>query len=302
MTTLRTLFRNRNAIFLLALGLGMLVPYVAPVTRSLVLPCLALAMTLSTIEVAGSTFRSPRPLLLPAFLGIIMSYIIMGNVLIGLAALLVSDEVLWTGFVLLAAVPPAISVIPFSLMLRGNATLSLFGTVGAHLGGLAIIPLIAFSLLGASSPDPFKLLLTMLLLIVLPLVVSRWLIVKGWKERVTPFRSAITNGSFFVILYTMVGLNRDLILGRTASLLPVVFVLICTTFILGFLIDWVLNLLHIPRETRTSLILLGTMKNQSAAGALALTFFSQEAALPAAVSTVLMTLYLLWLDFAKRWD
>ncbi|MDP3097247.1 MAG: hypothetical protein Q8M86_04815, partial [Syntrophales bacterium] len=59
---------------------------------------------------------------------------------------------------------------------------------------------------------------------------------------------------------------------------------------------------HLPRETRTSLVLLGTLKNQGMAGGIALTMFSQEAALPAAVSTIVMIVYIIWLDFRKRWD
>ena len=38
------------------------------------------------------------------------------------------------------------------------------------------------------------------------------------------------------------------------------------------------------------------------AGGLALTLFSQEAALPAAVSTMVMIGYTIWLDLKKRWD
>jgi hypothetical protein len=30
--------------------------------------------------------------------------------------------------------------------------------------------------------------------------------------------------------------------------------------------------------------------------------FSQEAALPAAVSTMVMIVYIIWLDFRKRWN
>ncbi|MCX5855289.1 MAG: hypothetical protein NTZ24_12115, partial [Deltaproteobacteria bacterium] len=111
MTHLKILLRNRNGIFLLALAAGLALPGAAPVTRHLVLPALALAMTLSTMEIGNEVFVKPRTLLFPALLGIIMSYIILGNIIIGLSALLIRDEALWTGFVLLAAAPPAVAVI-----------------------------------------------------------------------------------------------------------------------------------------------------------------------------------------------
>jgi BASS family bile acid:Na+ symporter len=258
-------------------------------------------MALSTMEIESTAFRRPRSLLFPALLGIIMNYIILGNIIIGMAALMIRDETIWIGFVLLAAVPPAVAVIPFSGFLRGNGPLSLFGTVGAYLGALAIMPLIALGLLSSVAFDPFKLFVIILELIVLPLAISRLLIRKGLKVRIEPYRGAVTNWSFFVVLYTLVGMNRDIILGQTLTLLPVAAISVASMFILGFLIDWVLSLFHIPKETRTSLVLLGTLKNQGMAGGFALTLFSQEAAIPAAVSTMIMIGYVIWLDFKKRW-
>jgi len=294
--------RNRNWIFLLALMAGLVLPQAVPVTRHLVLPALALAMALATMGIDNDVFRRPRSLIFPALLGVITSYIILGNIIIGLAALLIRDETIWTGFVLLAAAPPAVAVIPFSGFLRGNATLSLIGTAGAYLGALAIMPLMAFGLLGSTIFDPLKLLIITLELIILPLAVSRLLIRKGWKERIEPYSGTITNWSFFLVLYSMIALNRDIIVGRTLTLLPIAAIVVASMFILGFLINWILGLFHIPKETRTSLVLLGTLKNQGMAGGLALALFSQEAALPAAVSTMIMISYIIWLDFKRRWD
>jgi BASS family bile acid:Na+ symporter len=302
MSKLKILLRNRNGIFLLALAAGLALPEAAPVTRHLVLPALALAMALSTMEIGNEVFIRPLSLLFPALLGIIMSYIILGNIIIGLSELLIRDEALWTGFVLLAAAPPAVAVIPFSGFLRGNGPLSLIGTVGAYLGALVIMPLITLTLLSTAAFDPLKLIMITLELIVLPLAFSRLLIRKGWKERIEPYRGTAVNWSFFTVLYTMVGLNRDVLLGQTWSLLPVAAISLISMFLLGFLIDWVCGLFHIPKETRTSLVLLGTLKNQGLSSGLALTLFSQEAAIPSTVSTMIMIGYIIWLDFRKRWD
>jgi len=304
MSHIKRILRNRNAIFLLALVAGLFAPYAAPVTRHLVLPALGLAMAVSLIDITSERFLRlrPRSLFFPALLGVIMSYVILGNVIIGVSALLIRDEMLWTGFVLLAAAPPAVAVIPFSILLRGNGVLSLIGTVGAYLGALAIIPLISLKLLGSATFDPYKLVMILLELIVLPFGVSRLLIRKGLNKRIEPFRGAITNWSFFVVLYTMIALNHGAILNQTKTLLTVALICLIITFILGLLIDWKSSLIHIPIDTRTSLVLLGTLKNQAMAGGLALTLFTQEASLPAAVSSVIMIFYVIWLDFKKRWD
>ncbi|MDD5100488.1 MAG: hypothetical protein PHP66_06000 [Syntrophales bacterium] len=302
MAKLKTILRNRNTIFLLALAAGFSFPSAAPTIRHLVLPALALAMTLSTMEIGNDSFARPRTLLFPALIGIVMSYVVLGNVIIVLSALLIREEALWTGFVLLAAVPPAIAVIPFSGFLRGNGWMSMVGTIGAYLGALVIMPIMALTLLRSASFDPFKLLMIVLELIVLPLALSRLLIRKGWRERIEPYRGTAINWSFFIVLYAMIGLNRDLLIDEAKSFLLVALICLLSTFLLGLLIDWVCGLFHITKETRTSLVLLGTLKNQGLSSGLALTLFGREEAIPSAVATIIMIAFIMWLDFRKRRD
>ena len=64
MVLLKSLLRNRNVIFLLALAAGLFSPFALPVTRYLVLPALALTMSLSTMEIGSDIFRAPPVALL----------------------------------------------------------------------------------------------------------------------------------------------------------------------------------------------------------------------------------------------
>jgi BASS family bile acid:Na+ symporter len=43
------------------------------------------------------------------------------------------------------------------------------------------------------------------------------------------------------------------------------------------------------------------MKNYGLAGGLALTLFSTQTSVPAAVSTVFMIIYIIWLNVKRRW-
>ena len=136
MIDLKRLLQNRNFIFIAALVLGLFFPEASRTTSQLILPALALTMILSTMDIGNDLFRRPRTLLLPAFIGILMNYLLLSGMIVALGALLLKDEKLWAGAVLLAAVPPAVAVIPFSGFLVGNKDLSLIGTAGAYLGGL----------------------------------------------------------------------------------------------------------------------------------------------------------------------
>jgi len=297
---LRNLARDRNSILLSALAIGLLWGKGARWTEPITLPALAIVMTLSTMGVPESIFRSLRGLLRPTMIGIVMNYFILGIVLLLLNAVLIYDEALRLGFILIAAVPPAVAVIPFTYFLKGDETFSLIGTAGAYLAALIIMPLGAFLFLGPGIIDPMKLVVIMLELILLPLIASRLLLRIGMASRLDSIKGPITNWSFFLLTYTIVGLNRDLILNQPLSLSPVIFIALLSTFLLGWGIEKVGRLLHVPQKVLTSLVLLGTLKNYGLAGGLALALFSKKTSVPATVSTVFMVVYIIWLEFRIR--
>jgi len=297
---LKNLLRNRNFVLISSLVIGLIWGKGARWTEPLTLPVLAIVMTLSTMSVAGRFFRSFKNLLLPAMVGIIMNYFVLGPALLGLNAILISDEALRLGFVLIATVPPAVAVIPFTFFLKGDETLSLIGTTGAYLGALIIMPVSAFLFLGPGLVDPMKLLVILIELILLPLVASRILLRIGMASRLDSIKGAITNWSFFLLTYTIVGLNRDLILGQPLSLLPVILIALASTFLLGWAIEKIGVVLHLPPKVLTSLVLLGTLKNYGLAGGLALALFSKKTSVPATVSAVFMIVYIIWLELKLR--
>ena len=300
MDPLKGFLRNRNAILTSALLIGLFWGKGARWTESITLPALALVMTLSTIGLPTSTFRSYRNLLTPAVIGVVMNYFVLGITLLVLNAILIHDEALRMGFILIAAVPPAVAVIPFTFFLSGDETLSLIGTAGAYLGAIFIMPVSALLFLGPCFVDPMKLAVIMLELIFFPVIVSRLLLRIGLAPRLYSIRGPLTNWSFFLLTYTIVGLNRDLILGHPLSLLPVIVIALASTFILGWGIEKVGLLLRLPEKVLTSLVLLGTLKNYGLAGGLALALFSKETSVPATVSAVFMIVYFLWLELKLK--
>jgi BASS family bile acid:Na+ symporter len=293
-------WRNRDFILILSVFCGLLGGGGAAWTKPLVLPALAVVMTLSTMGVRSEVFRSGRGLWLPALSGLLLNYVMLGGVLLGLSFLLISDPAMRDGFVLLVAVPPAIAVIPFTDFLHGDTGFSLLGTVACYLGALIITPFIALAFLGTGFVEPWSLIMVIVELIMAPLLISRILLWTSLAPRLDPAKGAITNWSFFVVIYTIVGLNRELFLHRPLTLVPVAVIAVASTFILGALIDKVGRWLHIDRPRLTSLVLLGTLKNYGIAGGLALTLFSQKTAVPATVSSIFMIVYIIWLNVRKR--
>jgi BASS family bile acid:Na+ symporter len=298
MKIIKLLFLNRNIILILGVVAGLVWGKGAVWTESLIFPALALVMTIATMGIDSGSLRSMRGILGPVCIGIIMNYLVLSGVIILLSQYLISDSNLRAGFILIAAVPPAVAVIPFSFLLRGNNTFSFLGTLGGYLGALVIMPLMAIAFFGTSFVSPLKLIIIMVELILLPLAAGRILHWSGIEKRFDYMKGPITNWSFSLITYTIVGLNREMFLHEPLSLVPTALIVIASTFVLGWLIEIVCRrILRLPAGTVTSLVLLGTLKNYGIAGGLALALFSKEVASPSTVSAVFMIIYIIWLEW-----
>jgi len=291
---------NRNVILFLAIALGIVLPQASHWSEKLMMPALGLAMTLATLSVPSDYFRRFRAMIVPSLAGVAMTYGVLGSVIIGAAALLIADRNVWIGFVLIAAVPPAVAVIPFTAILEGETAYTLSGTVAAYLAALAVMPVVFWVFIGPGHADPVKLLWVMLLLIILPLVLSRLILHFRLDGRINPVRGILTDWSFFIVVYTMIGMNRDLIFSRPLMIAPVAGVVVVGTFLLGWVVETCALRCGADRARTVSLTLLGTLKNQGIAGGLAIALFEKEAALPSAIYSIFMILYILWLDWRHR--
>ena len=278
------LFRHTGFILALAVVVGLTFHQPASWTRPAVTPGLGLIMTFSLLSISPRIFLDFKKLLPPIAISLFMNYVVLSGTLIGLSSLFIQDHELWTGFVLVAAVPPAVAVIPYTHHLKGNTTFSLVGAVASYLAALIITPVISVSFLGTNFIDPQRLLLTLSSLIIAPLLVSQILRRTRIIATLEKYRSPIVNWTFFLVVYTIIGLNRNAFLEQPLTVLRLSAVAFGSTFVLAYLINRIARLLRVNRQTRVSLMLLGTRKNYGLSAAIALTFFNARAAMPTAIA------------------
>jgi len=301
MNFIARLLRNRNFILVLAIVLGLAIGEpVATRTEPLVLPLLAVVMTLSATNITSREFASLRDMPRTILLSLLLNYIVMGGTTLLLAWWLIDDKDLWAGFVVLATVPPAVAVVPFSYILGGNTLFSLIGMMGAYLAALIIMPAIMALFLGVGFFDPMKLLIILGELILIPIVLSRILLFTKLIRYINPWRGTIVNWSFFITLFTIVGLNRQAFFGEFDVLIRIAIIAIIISFVLGYIIELATKALQVSRETSISMILVGSLKNYGLASGILLTLFGERAAIPASVCTVFGILHLVWLGFHHR--
>lgn len=230
-------------------------------------------------------------------LGIICCYVVACVVTLGIGMLF--DPVIWNGWVLIASVPCAVSVVSASLILKGDVKLALMSVTVIYVLALGITPLMTKIFIG-DAVSPLEILKYVLLFILIPIVLSIPL------KKVTlsaNARNILINFCFFVLVFLAFGSNRDFILERPALVLAVAAGCLVRIVAVHGAMEFMLKRLGIKRDTRIVLILLSIWKNSALAMTLAMILLpNAESALPGALSLPLEMIWfmvMMWYYSAK---
>ncbi len=300
MALIKYYFSRPFFLFLLAALTGIILPQGAYIGTALILPALTIILTITLLRMPRGFFRNPGPLVFPAIWGNIMNYFILANFIIWLSIFLIRDENLWVGMVLIAAVPPAVSIIPLAKLLRAQQKTSFAGLAGAYLGAILIAPLIGIGFLKYIPLNYSGIILLVLELIVLPLALSRIAVEKEWDKFFEPYKEIINDWCLFIVFYALVANSRYLIFHRPLDLVFIAAISFASNFLLGYVIEKICGFYRVPPEKIISLLLLGTLKNYVLAGGIALAVFNKQAAPPAIVFIFIMFIYEIWLKYRMK--
>ena len=175
--------------------------------------------------------------------------------------------------------------------------LSLVSLLVAYLVALVLTPTIMIAFLGVGSLKPVELLILLGELILIPIVASRILLFTSLTRHIDRWRGTIVNWGFFIVLFTIIGLNRQAFFGEFDILLKIAIIAIVASFGLSYAIELVSKAFHARQETIISLILVGAMKNFGLASGILLALFNERAAIPTSIMTVFFLSRTLWLGF-----
>ena len=202
----------------------------------------------------------------------------------------------WGGWVLLAAAPPAVSVIPYAIVLRGATRVALAGTLVSYGAAFAYLPGISLLIL-ASAVSLVPLVQATAFLVLVPLLVSR-----GVHHAHLPTRTLDRgrNLLFFVVFVLVMAAVRDIVLTDplgTAAVLGGAGLAVAGAFGVWTAASWGTQ---IPGPERISYDLFASYKNQTLAAALALSLLGPVAALPAIFAGVFEAVWLVVLARVAR--
>ena len=298
MDRIKFLFSRSHILFLLAIVIGILLPQAGEFASLLTYPALTIILTITLLRFPRGFFRRHRPFLSGVVWGNVMNYLILGNLIIMASIFLIREEGFWVGMVLIAAAPPATTIIPLGNILRIDKQSMFSGMAGAYLGAALIAPLIVYGSLNFFPlENPMSPILAFFMLILLPLLLSRLAVDKDWDKLIEKYKGHITDWCFFIIFYALVAATRSLVIQRPLDVVFMFVIAVISTFLLGFIINLAGNYYGATKEKISSLVFLGTMKNYALAGAIALNVFNKQAALPTLVFLVVMFIYTIWLKY-----
>lgn len=285
------ILESYTVMMLLGLVLGLLAGGLPAFTKEVSMASLAILMTLSLSNVRIGETRN-REHFKHAALALVVNYVLLTGLILAIG-LLFSDD-LWPGWVLMAAAPSAVSIVPFTTVLGGQTSKALFSTAANYIVALGLMPAMTLLLMG-SAVSTMSLVYSLLLLIVLPMLASRIVLRANISK---PANTSMMNLMFALLIFAVAGSNRDAFLGEPLVVLAVSAACVVRTFGSGLATEFILRKSGVPKQSRISYVLFASYKNLGLTATLAIALFEPIVAVPA---TICIVFEVVWVIFLMRY-
>ncbi|MCL2712378.1 MAG: hypothetical protein FWD37_03780 [Methanomassiliicoccaceae archaeon] len=219
-------------------------------------------------------------------IGILICYLVAGGVTLAVGSFY-SHE-LWIGWVMIAAVPCAVSVTSGTLILKGNTKLAMITASAIYLIALIATPVMTKVFIG-EAVSPYEVLKYVALFIAIPFIVSIPLRRTVMNSDV---KAASINIMFFILVFITFGANKEFILGEPDTVLLVIAGCLVRIVAVAAVMELILKFVNVKRDSRIPLVLLSIWKNSALAMSMTMILIStSESVLPSALS---LPLEMIW--------
>lgn len=297
---MKRVLKNSNFVFLSAAVFALIYPDFAVRLTWYIIPALIILTTVSLCDIKLRKLDMKKNLK-PILVALMLNYVLLSGIVLIMSVLLIEDDALFKGFIVMVATPPAIGVIAYSSLLKGDTHLALMANAFIYLISIFLMPAILLILLGIDVVNPFTVLKILLILILLPLILSRIIIQTPYYERHKEDKDIIINLGFFLVIYIVIGLNQDILLGGDyGPLLPVFMIGFMRTFFSSTLVFKIGRALNIPYDEMVTYTLFSSYKNLGLTATTSLILFGTKAAVPAAICILLEVLMFIYYSVLMR--
>jgi len=290
------ILNHRDFILTLALVTGFVIGDHSRFLAEISVYTLGVVMIFSTTGFSFANWWPVKKVLKPVGWSVLLNYVVFGLTIVLCGWLVFGSETYFPyfiGIVLMAAAPPGPSVIPFSTMLQGDDHFSVTGVFALHLLAMVLAPFILFLVLGMELINPFEFFGIMVKLVLIPLAVSRVLRHPKLLKPINRMRDNVIKWGFFLVIVPITGMSAGVFFSEPLPLLGISAIFIFAMYGIGFGYHILMSKLGYPRPFLVSSTLMLATKSSAFAAVAAFTFFDgqPEVALPAAVTSVFVTLF-----------
>jgi len=246
----------------------------------------AMSISISNIPLKLKDFDGKK-----TAIALILNYFFLSSIII-LFSLPFRTTPLFPGFIVMAAAPPAVAVLPLSKIAGGNEKLSLFSLVISYMAAMAIMPVLIY-IVFLKMVNPLDLLKYVLILILLPIIISRFIIIKHSTD--------IINIFFFFVMFPIIGANRNFIFTDAETLFTISLMMAFRTILTGWIAKHAMEKRY-GRKDAVSYSLFASFKNEGLVMILSASLFGEKAAIPAIIATIFEIAWVAILELKTRFS
>jgi len=287
--------RSSTAMLLLAIFIGLVFPQASHIFRGYVNHSLIIMLAISAMSMSLRSIISAKRGVKMVLVGFALNYVALSALCILLGYIFFPQDVdLRNGFVVMAAVPVAVAVVPFTYLLKGDVEYSMTVSALLYLLALILTPALIYVLFG-SAINLWDLIILDLQLILLPLILSRILLLLRANKLPKWIYDVIINLALAVIVYAIIGVNQPTFFSGEGFLYLILVAALIRTFGIGIITKKVMYKLGIEKTLILPFTMLASIKNMALTSTLALSLFTPKSSLPAAICMPLEILLFIYL-------
>ena len=241
-----------------------------------------MAVALDGIRFSRSDFGTYKK---PIFVNFVCCFGICTGFTLLTGLLFIDDQALWTGWVMLSAVPCAISVVPSALFLKADPKLAVLSLTVIYVIAIALTPLITHTLIG-NSVNPLEVLRYILMFILIPFVLT--IPIKRLRLKQAP-KTLFINLMMFILVFVGLGSRQEFVFSEPMVVLSLVIACMFRIFLVSTVLVYGMKKMKCNRDNGLNYVTFCYWKNSGMSASLTMGLFAAtmpEAVLPCVVSLI----------------
>lgn len=200
---------------------------------------------------------------------------------------------MWEGWVILACVPCAISVVSGTMFMKGDGKLIMISLSVIYILAILITPLFSYVLMG-NAINPMEIVKYVLLFVLIPIIVSIPLRKAGIPDNAN---AIIINFTFAMFALIAIGKSRDFFFNDFELALAVIGGTVIRIAVVQILFEYMMRYAGMSRGSRIAYSLLLIWRNSGLALAMVLLLFpdNEMALAPASISMIFEQFYFMFM-------